>query len=261
MPWVFPIFESIFLPPGVLLLAILVSLLLFALRRRTAAFAVGIVGCVGLYLLAITPFADLLITPLENAYPPLQGAAGATGFDGAKYVVVLGGGLVPASPAEHGKPSLGPESLKRLVYGVRIASSTGLPLIVSGGTVPSEPTSEPEALVAEQTIRSLGLGKLTILVEGRSRNTWENAALVEKRFHPDRVILVTSAYHMPRSVVAFERNGISVIPAPTDYLSDRARYTVYSYLPTAGALRISAIALKEYLGYIYYRLFLFHGHT
>lgn len=261
MPWVFPIFESIFLPPGILLLAVLVSVLLFALRRRTGGLIVAIVGCVGLYLVSITPFADLLITPLENDYHPYHIASGTKGADSAGYVVVLGGGLVPDSPANGGRPTLAPESLKRLVYGVRIAASSGLPLIVSGGVVPSEPTSEPEALVAEKMIRSLGFGTVRVLVEGKSRNTWENASFVEKRFHPKRVILVTSAFHMPRSVIAFERNGIAVVPAPTDYLSDRAPYTLYSYLPTAGALRVSAIALKEYLGYLYYRLFLFHDHT
>jgi len=66
---------------------------------------------------------------------------------------------------------------------------------------------------------------------------------------------------MPRSVIAFERNGIAVIPAPTDYLSDREGYTVYSFLPTAGSLKVSAAALKEYLGYLYYRFFLFHHHA
>lgn len=255
MPWVFPILESIFLPPGVFLLAALLSLLLFAFRRRATAVVVALLATVGLYLASITPFADLLISPLENDYAPFVRA------DGAEYVVVLGGGVVPVSPEERGKPSLGPESLKRLVYGATIASATGLPMIVSGGIVPSEPAAEPEAVVAAQTLEELGLKERKVLVEAGSRNTWENAALVETRFHPKRVVLVTSAYHMPRSVLAFERNGISVVPAPTGYLSDRAGYSFYAYLPTAGALRVTGIALKEYLGYLYYRLFLFHDHA
>lgn len=255
MPWVFPVAESIALPPGIFVLIILVALLLFALRRRVGAFIFGLVGCVGLYLFSITPVANLLILPLENDYPPYHQA------DQAKYVVVLGGGLVPVSPVKHGKPSPSPEFLTRLVYGAKIAALTGLPLIVSGGIVPSRPASESEAVVGKQTLEQLGIKERNVLVEEKSRNTWENAVRVEQSFHPKRVILVTSAFHMPRSVLAFERNGISVVPAPTDYLSDRVAYTYFDYFPNADALRISAIAIKEYFGYVYYRLFLFHVHA
>jgi len=253
VPYVFPILESIFLPPGLFLLLIVASLLLFLLRLRKSAYVVGLAGTVLLYLCSIQPFADLLITPLENDYPPFRPGQGT----GAQYVVVLGGGIVPASPEADGRGTLAPESLKRLIYGARIAEQTGLPLIVSGGIVPSYPASESEAAIAKRTVTALGLPEQRILVEGKSRNTWENAVQVARRFHPQRAILVTSAYHMPRSVIAFNRNHINVIPAPTDYLSDRAGYTFYSFLPGASPLRVSAIALKEYLGYLYYRLFLF----
>lgn len=253
MPYVFPIFESIFLPPGLFLLLGVVSLVLFLAQRKKAAFFVGLGSLLLLYVCSIFPFADLLITPLENDYPPYQAGQGG----GARYVVVLGAGIVPKSPEADGRGTLGPESLKRLIYGARIAEQTRLPLILSGGIVPSFPSSESEAAIAKRTLLSLGLHERGILVEGKSRNTWENAVQVEDRFHPGTAILVTSAFHMPRSVIAFNRNHIHVIPAPTDYLSDRAGYTVYSFLPDADALRVTSIALKEYLGYLYYRLFLF----
>jgi uncharacterized SAM-binding protein YcdF (DUF218 family) len=147
------------------------------------------------------------------------------------------------------------------VYGVRLAVETKLPLVVSGGIVRSNPTKESEAAVARRTIGELGNLDSPVLIEGKSRNTWENAVWVARDLHPKEVILVTSAYHMPRSVLAFRRNHITVIPAPTDYLADRSGYTFYSYLPGAESLRESAIAFKEYLGYFYYRAFLYQDRT
>lgn len=252
MPFVLPIVESFLLPPGVLLVALVVALVLVLTGRRKAGVSVGVAACILLYLFSIVPVANLLILPLEDHYPPLRSPKGA------EAVVVLGGGLVPISPVEHGRPSLSPEALKRVVYGARVASAAGLPLILTGGVVPSQPASEPEAVVAERVVAALGLREKSILLETNSRNTWENGVRVEEHFHPRTVVLVTSAYHMPRSVIAFERNGIRVVPAPTDYLSDREAYTFYSFLPGAVSLRVSAVALKEYLGYLYYRLFLGH---
>jgi uncharacterized SAM-binding protein YcdF (DUF218 family) len=254
MPHIFPIFESVLLPPGLFVVLIVFSLLLLGLGRRRAGFVVGGLSALLLYLVSISPLSDLLIAPLENRYTPFVPSEGK----GAEYVVVLGGGIVPVSPAEGGKGSLAPESLKRLVYGIRIARETKLPIIVSGGIVPSIAAKESEAEVARRTVEELTGPSQTVLIEGKSRNTWGNAVGVEAKFHPKRVILVTSAYHMPRSVLAFRRNHIDVVPAPTDYLSDRGGLTPYSFLPSSTSLRDSAIALKEYLGYLYYRVLLYH---
>ena len=253
MSHIFPILEAILLPPGLILLLLAAALVLIRLGRRRTGFALGIASLVLGYLVSIRPVADILISPLENRFPPYSGVQ----THGAEYVVVLGGGVIPVSPAEQGRGSLAPEALKRLVYGIRIARATGLPMIVSGGIVPALRAKESEAEVAKRTVEELSGSKPAVLTEGRSRNTWGNAVDVAAKYHPAKVILVTSAYHMPRSVLAFERNHMQVIAAPTDYLSDRGGYTLYSFLPQSGALKESQAALKEYLGNIYYRLFLF----
>ncbi len=253
MSHIFPILEALLLPPGLILLLLAAALLLVRLGRRRTGFALGIVSLVLGYLVSIRPIADLMISPLENRFAPYSAAH----TRGAQYVVVLGGGIIPVSPAEGGGGALAPEALKRLVYGIRIARAAGLPMIVSGGIVPALRAKESEAAVAKRTVEELSGSKPEVLTEGRSRNTWGNAVDVAAKYHPKKVILVTSAYHMPRSVLAFERNHMQVVPAPTDYLSDRGGYTLYSYLPGAGALKESQAALKEYLGNLYYRLFLF----
>lgn len=252
MPYVFPILEALLLPPGLFVLFILAGLLLLALGRRRSGAVLGLSAALLLYLCSIIPVANLLIVPLEDHYPPYRPTEAAD----ARFVVVLGGGVIPVSPAAGGRPTLSPDSLKRIVYGEEIAAAARLPLIVSGGTSPLSPAAEPEAAVARRTLMALGVPRARILEEDRSRNTWENAAQVERDYHPGKVILVTSAFHMPRSVLAFNRNHIRAVPAPTDYLSDRAGYNLYSFLPHVDSLRITAIALKEYLGYLYYRIFL-----
>jgi uncharacterized SAM-binding protein YcdF (DUF218 family) len=103
-------------------------------------------------------------------------------------------------------------------------------------------------------LRELGVPATEIFEEGSSRNTYENAAAVKRVFAPTRVILVTSAYHMPRSVLAFRRQAIACLPAPTDYRSQGGGYTVYSFIPSMNELDGSYRALKEYCGLLIYRL-------
>lgn len=252
MTTIFPILEGLFLPPGLFLIVLLVGIGFLAAGRQQLGGLLAAAAAVLLYLSSITPVAALLLRPLQGDYPPLEPAKAS----GARYVVVLGAGVVPRSPAAGGGPALGPASLKRLVYGEELARRTGLPLILSGGIVPSHPSTQSEAEVAKRTLRALGEPVARVLLEVESRNTWENARNVERIYHPGKVILVTSAYHMPRSALAFNRNHIQVVPAPTDYLATGTT-NLYSYFPDASALRDTAIALKEYLGYLYYRLFLF----
>jgi uncharacterized SAM-binding protein YcdF (DUF218 family) len=70
----------------------------------------------------------------------------------------------------------------------------------------------------------------------------------------NRIVLVTSAWHMPRSVWCFESHGFEVIPAPVDYLTEQEAYDLRSYLPRWTTLSDSGQALHEYLGLLWYRL-------
>jgi uncharacterized SAM-binding protein YcdF (DUF218 family) len=97
----------------------------------------------------------------------------------------------------------------------------------------------------------------SILAESASRNTHENAeftreVLVEHGLW--RVLLVTSALHMPRALATFTSAGIEAVPAPTDFtVTYRDHRTLMDFLPDAGALSHTTDALKEYIGYAYYR--------
>jgi uncharacterized SAM-binding protein YcdF (DUF218 family) len=146
--------------------------------------------------------------------------------------------------------------LERLRYGAFLQRETGLPVYVTGGSPPEEypPIGQLMARVLE---REYGITPSE--VEDRSRTTWENAAFsapMLQRDGVDRVLLVTSAWHMPRAVEAFERVGLRVTPAPTYFIHREAggdtRYG--DWLPSAGAFAVSYFALHEYLGRAWYQV-------
>jgi uncharacterized SAM-binding protein YcdF (DUF218 family) len=239
------------LPPGLFIAVCVLSLVfLFLGRMKLSKIVLGAVAAL-FYLLSIEPVMDGLILGLENRYPPLHGLDPG----GVNVIVVLGtGGVVCNSPEEGGAESLSPDYLKRVVYARNLHDLYNLPIIVSGGRVTRNTECDPESRVAKRTLETLGVGNDRIFVEDESRNTWENALYVGRLYRPDRVVLVTSAYHMRRSIYCFKRNGIRCIPAPTDYKSSRSRYNYRSYLPRMVALEGSHLAMKEWLGLAYYRI-------
>ncbi len=252
MPPITKIVEAVILPPG-LLLVLLAAGLVFGCLKRYRILLWLTAGAILLgYLLSITPVCDLLLRPLEGRYPPLSLAAAQSAHPSA--VVVLSGGLVPISPEMKGEASPAPGYLKRLLYAASLARRLGLPLIISGGPVPNTPGTESEAEAGESALFAFGIHPPRVMLEEKSQDTWQNAADIEHEYHPRRVVLVTSAYHMPRAMYAFARNGIEAIPAPTDYKVWRAGYSLVSFFPSADSLLSSAVGIKEWVGLLYYHL-------
>lgn len=246
------VITTLFLSPLLFILVIAAGALLAARGRKRAGRAAMGAAALVLLLASIEPVHDALLLPLENRYPalPLERTAR---YDA---VIVLGGGIIDRSAELGGHASLFPESLKRLAYGIMLARRGDTPLFVSGGRVWAR-NVESEAEAAQRTAAELGFPSAMIRVEDKSRTTWENAGNLAPLLHAAGVshaALVTSAYHMPRSVLAFSKAGISVVPAPTDYKTDRARYDLRSFLPSFQTLAESFQAVREYLGLVQYRI-------
>jgi uncharacterized SAM-binding protein YcdF (DUF218 family) len=164
-------------------------------------------------------------------------------------IVVLGGG-VENEAVEYGGPTLSPDAMSRLLYGVHLSRSTQLPMAYTGGigwAGSSGQTSEAE--VANISLARLGLPALR-WQENQSRDTRENALLTAallKGDHIARIALVTHAWHMPRSVRQFEAAGLQVTPAPMDYIrSDLS--LLLQWLPSGKGLRDSGWIIREWLG-------------
>lgn len=201
-----------------------------------------------LYFLGITPGADLLLRPLEDAYPALLVPPSAE----VAAVVVLTGGEA-ASPGRPVTSDLSESSLERLVEGVRVwrMLGEGVPLIFVGGAgIPGRPAESP---LMVQAAEALGVPREAIRWESNSRNTYENALAAKELLGTRPFVLVTSAFHMPRAMEVFEKVGTSPIPAPCGQRALRG-YSPYDFIPRALNLWHSAHALREYLAILWYRL-------
>lgn len=222
---------------------------LLRIRRRGDPAWWGCLACCALLYAVSTPLvAGALLGPLQRQALPLDAGAGTAG---AQAVVVLSAEAVPAP--EYGGTTVGPITLSRLRYGARLHRATGLPILVTGGRPPIGGVSLAEAmrlsLLEDFAIRD-------VWVEDASATTADNARLsanVLRARGASRVVLVTSAWHMPRAIRAFEAAGVSVIPAPTNFETvDGAG--VLSLLPSARALHRSYYGMHEWVGGLAYGL-------
>jgi uncharacterized SAM-binding protein YcdF (DUF218 family) len=228
--------KNLVLPPtGPLLLAILGLVLLGLQRLRLLAVLLCALGLAALWVLATPIAADSLVRWAER-YPALDPAQ----VGDAQAIVILAGGVRVDAP-EYGTSAPGATSLERLVYGARLARQTQLPVLISGSRL--EAASMNDFLHQD-------LGVTAQWVENRSRDTHQNAqfsAVILARAGVHKVVLVTSAAHMARSVVEFNQAGIDTVPAPAAMWTQRET-GVLAYVPNADALVRSQRALYEALG-------------
>ncbi len=243
------IIHYLILPPGIIIVANLFIVALIIRKHYRASIALLLFCTLNLLFISTGPGSNLLMKPLEDSCPVYK-----ENNKNASHIVLLGGGTVHHSPDEYGKGSLHPDAMKRLLYAFRIHRKTRLPIILSGGRVFDPAEVESEAEIAERILLELGVKKNKILKEVKSRNTWENAQLIKKAFKPRLVILVTSAYHMNRSLFCFSENGIDAVTAPTDFKARRIKHTIISYLPNIRYFNNSYSAVREFIGMIFYRI-------
>ncbi len=228
-----PLAQLLLPPAGPLLLLALGALL--AQRRKRLGLALGLLGFAALWLSSLEGIGNSLLRRLEP--PPVSKPALAS----ATAIVVLGAMRIHDSP-EYGEDTAGTQALARLRYAARLARTTGLPILVSGGKPYGGSLPEGEVMAREN----------------QSTTTAENAARSYAILHPlghNRIALVTSAWHMPRAERTFRKAGFDVIPAPTAYTSRReSKFT--DWLPSAEGLYATHVALWELLGVVWYKL---HG--
>jgi uncharacterized SAM-binding protein YcdF (DUF218 family) len=227
------------LPPGGLVLLGFFGVLLSRWWPRVGRVCAA-AALVALWLLSLPVVGDVLSLAVEE-YPPL--AASQPVPVGA--IVVLGGGIRRNS-AESGGAGLTPQSLERLAGGAALARRTGLPLLLSGGSVEPGPA---EADVMQATLKR-DFGLEARFIERRSRTTRENARETAALLAPawiKNVVLVTTAVHMRRAVREFEAAGVTVIPAPVGGTLTVGR-GLAAWLPHTSAVVRSHEALYELAG-------------
>ena len=227
------------LPPGCMVL--LLAALTFYLFKRKAAgkFAAALITLL-LYFASLMPTAQLLTHGLESRY--MQQSAVK-----ADVIAVLGGGAVSGVSDIDGEGALAAAGMNRLATGMRLQKMLGVPLIVSGGQVFKD--SGGEAEIAKRVLISMG-----VYTDTKALNTSQNAQNIIAACRENgwkRIIVVTSALHMPRAMqnfAAVKDTDMEVTAYPCDYLSSgKIVISPFSFVPHAYALDLTAMALKEYL--------------
>jgi uncharacterized SAM-binding protein YcdF (DUF218 family) len=236
---------ALLLPPSGLLILALAALL--ALRRwpRACTAIVGL-SIAGVLALSLPVVAFALMRLIEP--PPLD----ETALGSAQAIVILGGGRNRNAP-EWGGITVNAFTLQRLRYGARLARSTSLPVMVSGGALDGAGPAEGDLMRA--ALRD-EFGVDARWNDNASRNTRENAVFCRRILRPlgiRRIVLVTDGWHGARARGEFERNGFAVIMAPTGLVGTRP-FTLYQLVPNVESLRYAHIALRELAGGLWYRL-------
>ena len=239
------------LPVGITLMLVLAGV---RLRRRALIWS----GVAVLWL-SSTPFVSGLAVRAAEGWAERGLAADASEADA---IVVLSEGRVVVP----GKAAVSEwNDADRFFGGVELFKAGKSPLLVfTGGAAPWEPNAAPEGDLLAQYAKAMGVPDEQIVKTPRVTNTAEEAQAVATllrgrlsgptwRGGPPRVLLVTSAFHMPRARGLFERAGMSVIPFPVDFKVSAGRtVTLLDLLPTAGALRGTEMALREGYGRLFY---------
>ncbi|WP_346355706.1 YdcF family protein [Azotosporobacter soli] len=241
--WIKFIYTTFFFPPG-LFIVLFFALALRALKTRRSKLGLALLALTLLFYGCSIPLvSNLLVRSLESRYAPPISPQG-------DIIIVLGGGATLDTPNVSGQGHLSGYAANRLLTALQLERKLQVPIVVSGGKVLA--TTGCEALVAQQILLDLGVAPEHILLDEKSLNTAENARntariMQEKGYR--QPILVTSAFHMARSVEQFTKNGVIVQPYPSDYLVNvHGGFEWYHLWPSAGALAEFSLAAKEYLG-------------
>ncbi len=187
----------------------------------------------------------------------------AAALSPVEAIVVLGGGLEPALPPRRWVELR--ESGTRILYAAKLYREGKAPLVILSGGV-ARRGAAPEAANMAEILKFAGVPESAIVQETNSLNTYENAVyvreiLASRGIH--RILLVTSAMHMPRALLVFEHRGIEVLPAPADFIAtardieestNGLKAIAINLVPDAESMEWSSRAIKEYLGLAVYRL-------
>jgi uncharacterized SAM-binding protein YcdF (DUF218 family) len=205
-----------------------------------------------LAICAFSPLANFVLYPLEQRFPKWDSSRGDP--DG---IIVLGGPLDADLSAAHGVPVIS-GAADRIVGGATLAHRyPNARLVYTGGSPNLLHNDAKEADYATALLQGLGIPKSRLTMERQSRNTKENAEFTKEIVKPkpgERWLLVTSAYHMPRSIGLFRKAGFKVEAYPVDWKVGTQEDLFKYYVVANDGLQLVDIGVREWLGLIAYRL-------
>jgi uncharacterized SAM-binding protein YcdF (DUF218 family) len=240
---------TVLVPGNLLLLLLLAGLFQLARSRRRRGLALAMLAALLLLAVAVLPVGQWAAAPLEARFP-IPGVPAR--LDG---IIVLGGAVEPEISYAHGQIALN-DAAERITEALALAQRhPEAKLLLTGGDATVLPRlGDTEAEVMRAIFVQLGVAPERLLIENRSRNTFEDAALSRDLAQPkpgEIWLLVTSAWHMPRAVGCFRKVGWAVLPYPVDFHSEAAPRPDFAL---SGHLALLDLIAKEWAGLVAYRL-------
>jgi uncharacterized SAM-binding protein YcdF (DUF218 family) len=235
---------TLFLHP---LVWVFVLILIVLLRKKALGKKAWLVMGLVLFMASNKGVVNLMLLTLETSHVPST-------FP--KTAVVLGG-YCNEDP-DRGGIRFYPAA-ERLFKAIELEHKGKIDtIILSGGNFLQNARSRPEALVARDYLLNLGIDSQNILTETKSISTWENAKFTKEILQEQgitQVCLITSAFHMSRSLAVFNKQGISVKPYPVNfYSSPWHSFMWYDWVtPSTQALLNFDMVVKEWVGYLAYK--------
>jgi len=238
------------LPSNLLILAGVIGVMLMGTRYARAGTRLAVASIGLLAICGLSPLANALMLPLEDRFPPWDASHGPP--DG---IVVLGGAFENAVSSARGDIALN-EAAERMTKAVELARTyPAAKILFSGGSGVLFSEGVTEAELATRLLESLGIAPGRLMVEGRSRNTAENATLSKAIAAPkagERWLLITSAHHMPRVVGVFRRAGFDVEPYPVDWRTRGPKDLLRPFAVLSDGLKRTDVAAREWVGLFTY---------
>jgi len=245
MMYLHKILPALFLPVGIALALLAAA----AVTKKRAPLYMALL----LLIFSSNPLASNLLFRMVESFESRPLTASLSPADA---IVVLSGMLM-SSPSADGGTVTEWDDPDRFFAGVELFKAGKAPLLVfTGGKLPWLPADPPEGNVLAPLAVQFGVPSDRVAVTPTVENTEDEAREVSRYLGVGkRIILVTSAFHMPRARHVFTAYGLDVVPFPVDFHSGATRsLTILDIVPTASSLWKSEIALRELLGRAYYRV-------
>jgi uncharacterized SAM-binding protein YcdF (DUF218 family) len=230
----------------------ILSLVLMATRFAALGRRLAVTTLVLLALAAFSPLGNLLLYPLESRFPPWDASRGAP--DG---IIVLGGSIDTDLSAAHQMPVVGHAADRMLAPAELARRYPNARIVFTGGNASLISTDAREADYSVPILENLGIARQRLIVERDSRNTFENAIFTKQLVAPkpgERWLLVTSAFHMPRSIGIFRKAGFDVEAYPVDWrMGGVDDLFTFTNMGVDGLSRTD-VAAREWIGLVAYRV-------
>jgi len=250
--------EKLFLPQGLLFIALLIGIFTL-LRFKNTKFVIKLWGlslCT-IILLSVPYVGESLIYTLESQHPPKESSL----IEPRNLLIVAGGGVkVPFG--NRSRAELG-GSGDRLAYAVELYKmQTVKNILVTAGNVDRRAVNTfSEARFTKDMLVSWGVASGDIQIETQGKTTFQNAVRIKAMLvtNGERLdeasFLLSSAYHLPRAIATFCSAGVKVVPIGANRLTyGKPIFDGTKIFPTVGALWMSTTAIREHIGFFYYRL-------